>query len=75
MISGRIRRHYGRPFFIEMMNHRVNIAMAYSHPGRNVTKYHNNASNCNIDDPRTRTYPLAPPAVNVKYIVSIIDPK
>lgn len=44
-------------------------------PGRNVTKYHNNDTNCNADAPNTKTYPCAPPTVNVKYSVAIIDPK
>mmetsp|Transcript_4063 Transcript_4063/g.7199 ORF Transcript_4063/g.7199 Transcript_4063/m.7199 type:complete len:120 (+) Transcript_4063:1146-1505(+) len=44
-------------------------------PGRNVTRYHNSANSCSADAPSTKRYPCAPPTVNVKYSVIIIDPK
>lgn len=53
----------------------VNTFIPIAPPGKNVNRYHNNANNCNADAPKTNKYPCAPPTVNVKYKVIIMEPK
>ena len=50
------------------------ICIPAAPPGRKVIKYHINARSCAAEHPNTITYPVAPPAVNVKNNVAIIDP-
>lgn len=44
-------------------------------PGRKLTRYHRSATSCTPDATRTRTYPLNPPLVQVRYNVASILPR